>query len=71
MALSARNRFAGVIRRIEVDGVMALVEIDAGEHRITAAITRDAVEALGLKEGEEATALVKATSVMVMRGHDE
>ena len=46
---------------------MALVEIEAGPHRITAVITRDAVEELGLKEGVEATAMVKATSVMVKR----
>ena len=66
--LSARNRFAGVVRSVEVDGVMALVEIEAGEHRVTAAITRDAVEELGLEPGVEATAMVKATSVMVIRG---
>jgi molybdopterin-binding protein len=65
--LSARNRFPGVIRSVKVDGVMALVEIEAGPHRITAAITRDAVEDLGLAEGVEATATVKATSVMVER----
>ena len=47
---------------------MALVEIEAGPHRVTAAITRDAVEELGLAEGVEATAMVKATSVMVERG---
>jgi molybdopterin-binding protein len=67
-ALSARNRFPGVVRSVEVDGVMALVEIEAGPHRITAAITRDAVEELGLEEGVEATATVKATSVMIQRG---
>jgi molybdopterin-binding protein len=66
--LSARNRFPGVVRSVEVDGVMALVEIEAGPHRVTAAITRDSVEELGLAEGVEATALVKATSVMVVRG---
>jgi molybdopterin-binding protein len=66
--LSARNRFPGVVRSVEVDGVMALVEIDAGPHRITAAITRDAVEELGLAEGVAVTAAVKATSVMVQRG---
>ena len=65
--LSARNRFPGVVRSVEVDGVMALVEIEAGPHRITAAITRDAVEELGLVEGARATAAVKATSVMVER----
>ena len=52
--LSARNRFPGVVRSVEVDGVMALVEIEAGPHRITAAITRDAVEELGLVEGARA-----------------
>ena len=66
--LSARNRFPGVVVSVEVDGVMALVEIEAGPHRITAAITRDAVEELGLVEGARATAAVKATSVMIERG---
>src|ERR671924_593168 len=65
--LSARNRFPGVVRSVEVDGVMALVEIEAGPHRITAAVTRDAVEELGLAPGVKATAAVKATSVMVER----
>ena len=67
-ALSARNRFPGKITSVESDGVMAIVEIAAGPHRITAAITRDAVEELGLAPGVEATATVKATSVMVERG---
>jgi len=66
--LSARNRFPGVVTSVEVDGVMALVEIEAGPHRITAAITRDAVEELGLVEGTHATAAIKATSVMIERG---
>ena len=67
-ALSARNRFPGVVRSVESDGVMALVEIEAGPHRITAAVTRDAVRELGLAPGVPATATVKATSVMVERG---
>ena len=66
-SLSARNRFPGVVTSVEVDGVMALVEIEAGPHRITAAVTRDAVEELGLAPGVPATAAVKATSVMVER----
>ena len=65
--LSARNRMTGVVRSVEVDGVMALVEIEAGPHLVTAAITRDSVEELGLAPGVEATATVKATSVMVER----
>ena len=47
----ARNRFAGVVRSVEVDGVMALVEIEAGPFLVTAAVTRDAVEELGLAPG--------------------
>ena len=66
--LSARNRFTGVVRSVETDGVMALVEIEAGPHLITAAVTRDSVEELGLAPGVPATAAVKATSVMVERG---
>jgi molybdopterin-binding protein len=66
-ALSARNRFPGVVTSVEVDGVMALVEIEAGPFRVTAAVTRDAVEELGLAPGVKATAAVKATSVMVER----
>jgi molybdopterin-binding protein len=64
---SARNRFAGTIRSVEVDGVMALVEMQAGPFLITAAITRDSVQELGLAAGVEATATVKATSMMIER----
>jgi molybdopterin-binding protein len=66
--LSARNRFPGVVRSVEVDGVMALVELEAGPFLVTAAVTRDAVEELGLAPGVAATAAVKATSVMIERG---
>jgi molybdopterin-binding protein len=65
---SARNRFAGVVRSVECDGVMALVELEAGPFLVTAAITRDSVEELGLAAGVTATAVVKATSVMIERG---
>ena len=66
-SLSARNRLGGVVRSVEVDGVMALVEIDVGPHRVVAAVTRDAVEELGLAAGVPVVAAVKATSVMVQR----
>ena len=65
--LSARNRFPGVVTSVEVDGVMALVELEAGPFRLTAAVTRDAVEELALTPGVAATAKVKATNVMVER----
>lgn len=66
-SFSARNRFTGRVRSVEVDGVMALVELEAGPFLVTAAITRDSVEELDLREGVEATATVKATSVMIER----
>ncbi|HEY4829247.1 MAG TPA: helix-turn-helix transcriptional regulator [Solirubrobacteraceae bacterium] len=65
---SARNRFTGVVLSVECDGVMALVELEAGPFLVTAAITRDSVEELGLTAGVTATAVVKATSVMIERG---
>src|SRR5205807_5767583 len=64
---SARNRFPGVVKSVEVDGVMALVEIQAGPFMVTAAVTRDAVEELQLRGGDRVAATVKATSVMVER----
>jgi molybdopterin-binding protein len=64
---SARNRFSGVVRSVESDGVMALVELEAGPFLVTAAITRDSIHELGLAPGVTATAVVKATSVMIER----
>ena len=64
---SPRNRFSGTVKSVEVSGVMALVKIEAGPHIVTAVITRDSVEELGLEPGVPATAFVKATSVMVER----
>jgi len=64
--LSARNRFRGTVTSVEVEGLLAQVELTITEpSRVVAVVTRDAVEALGLKEGMQATAIVKATSVMV------
>jgi molybdopterin-binding protein len=65
--LSARNRFAGVVTSVEVSGVVAQVEIEAGPHRVVSIITRDAVSELGLAPGVPVVATVKATSVMVSR----
>jgi len=66
--LSARNRFRGVVREVKVDGLLAQVEIDVTEpSRVVAVITRESLEELGLKAGMSATAVVKATSVMVQR----
>lgn len=62
---SPRNRFEGVVQSVEIDGVMALVELKAGPFYVTAAITRDSALELGLAPGKTATAFVKATSVMI------
>jgi molybdopterin-binding protein len=69
--LSARNRFPGRVRSVEVGGVMALVEVEAGPFLVTAAVTRDSVEELELREGSRVTATVKATSVMIERDGKE
>ena len=66
--MSARNRLRGTVRSVEVDGLLAQVEILVTEPtRIVAIVTRDAVEELGLEPGAPATAIVKSTSVMVER----
>ena len=66
--LSARNRFRGIVRSVEIDGFLARIEIDVTEpSRVVAIVTREAVEELGLKPGMSAAGVVKSTSVMVER----
>ena len=66
--LSARNRFRGVVRSVEVDGLLARVEIDVTEPaRVVAIITRESAEELRLRPGVSAAGVVKSTSVMVER----
>jgi molybdopterin-binding protein len=65
--LSARNRFRGTVREIKVEGLLAQVELEAGPFRVVAVVTREAIEELGLQPGGPATAIVKATSVMLER----
>ena len=62
---SARNRFPGIVTRVERDGVMALVEIQAGPHRVVSLMSREAADELGLEPGVRAAATVKATNVVV------
>jgi molybdopterin-binding protein len=64
--LSARNRFRGIVTAVEVEGLMAQVEMVVGDPvRLVAIVTRDAVEELGLKRGMATTAIVKSTNVMI------
>jgi molybdopterin-binding protein len=66
--LSARNRFRGVVRSVELDGLLARIEIDVTEPaRVVAIVTRESAEELGLRAGMSAAGVVKATSVMVER----
>jgi len=65
VAGSARNRFPGIVTRIERDGVAAVVEVIAGPHRIVSLMTAEAVEELGLEVGSDAVCVVKATNVIV------
>ena len=66
--LSARNRFNAIVTDVELDGLMAKVEMVVSDPvRLVAIVTRDAVEELELRKGMPATAIVKSTSVMVQR----
>jgi molybdopterin-binding protein len=65
VAQSARNRFPGVITRVERDGVAAVVEVMAGPHRLVSLMTAEAVVELDLKVGDEAVCVVKSTNVIV------
>jgi molybdopterin-binding protein len=65
VAQSARNRFAGIVTRIEKDRVAAVVEVLAGPHRLVSLMTAEAVDELGLKVGDEAICVVKSTNVVV------
>jgi molybdopterin-binding protein len=65
IAQSARNRFAGIVTRIERDRVAAVVEVLAGPHRLVSLMTAEAVDEMGLTIGDEAVCVVKATHVIV------
>lgn len=65
VAQSARNRFDGIVTRLEMDRIVALVEVRAGPHRLVSLITAEAAEDLRLRVGLPVTCVVKATNVMV------
>lgn len=62
---SARNRFVGLVTRVQADGVMAQVDIQSGPHRVVSLMSSEAVRDLGLEPGSLAVAVVKATTVIV------
>ena len=65
MRISARNRLKGTVVEVTKGATTAHVKIDVGGTIVTAAITNQSVDELGLKVGDEAYAIVKASDVMV------
>lgn len=62
---SARNRFTGIVTRIDSEGLVAVVELQCGPNRIVSLMTSEALEDLALEVGSRATAIIKATQVIV------
>lgn len=65
--ISGRNQLLGSVIEVKIEGLLAKVVLAVGDQRVTAIITADAVRELGLKPGDEAVALIKATEVMIGR----
>jgi molybdopterin-binding protein len=65
MLSSARNRFVGLVTRVQRDGLMAQVDIQSGPHRVVSLMSAEAADDLGLEVGSLAAAVVKATNVIV------
>ncbi len=68
VAISGRNQLRGYVDEVRVEGLLAQVRLRIGDQTLTAVITRDAVEELKLRRGDEALAIVKSTEVMIARG---
>jgi molybdopterin-binding protein len=62
---SARNRFPGIVTQVQKDGLVAVVHLQAGPHRVTSLMTREAADELGIEPGDLAVAVVKSTNVVV------
>jgi len=62
---SARNRFVGIVTRVQIDGLIAQVDLQSGPHRIVSLMSAEAARELHLEVGSLATASVKATQVVV------
>jgi molybdopterin-binding protein len=67
VALSGRNQLRGIVEEVRTEGLLAQVRLRIGDQVLTAVITRDAVQELKLRRGEEALAVIKATEVMIAR----
>jgi molybdopterin-binding protein len=67
VALSGRNRLRGFVEEIRIDGLLAQIRLRVGNQTLTAVITRDAVQELRLKRGDDAVGIIKSTEVMIAR----
>jgi molybdopterin-binding protein len=67
VALSGRNQLRGVVEEVRSDGLLSQVRLRIGDQILTAVITRDAINELKLKRGDEAVAIIKSTEVMIGR----
>src|SRR5687767_9568234 len=67
VALSGRNQLRGIVDEIRTDGLLAQVRVRIGDQMLTAVITRDAVQELKLRRGDDAVAIIKSTEVMIGR----
>jgi molybdopterin-binding protein len=67
VALSGRNQLRGIVEEVRGDGLLAQVRLRIDDQILTAVITRDAVNELKLKRGDEAVAIIKSTEVMIGR----
>lgn len=67
VSLSGRNRLRGFVDEVRVDGLLGQVRLRIGDQSLTAIITRDALEELKLKRGDDAVAIIKSTEVMIAR----
>ena len=67
VALSGRNQLRGIVEEVRSDGLLSQVRLRIGDQVLTAVITRDAVNELKLKRGDEAVAIIKSTEVMIGR----
>jgi molybdopterin-binding protein len=67
VALSGRNQLAGIVDEVRTEGLLAQVRLRIGNQTLTAVITKDAVDELKLRRGDEALAVIKSTEVMVAR----
>lgn len=67
VALSGRNQLRGIVDEVRVEGLIGQVRLRIGTQRLTAVVTRDALDELALERGDEAVAIIKSTEVMIGR----